>query len=299
MFNEKTVKSRAPDFSKVQSEKRKRARLVQYNGAEMGRRYELDSAIKVIGRSSTVGIIINDPSVSRHHAMISQHGDQYELEDMASSNGTFINGERIESRAVLADGDVIGFGSILFKFLTEDHIDSLISDRIYAKATIDEGTGLFNKSSIMDYLQAEVKFYFDYAREFSIIYFDLDHFKNVNDRFGHHNGDLVLKEGAMLVFDIIREYDIPGRFGGEEFLILLPNTLLEEAGQMAEALRASFENHDFFLDTDKLGMVCHHQTISAGVTQFSKEMGTVKALLQDADRKLYRSKSEGRNRVIT
>ena len=122
----------------------------------------------------------------------------------------------------------------------------------------------------------------------SIILIDIDHFKSVNDEFGHIAGDMVLVEFANLLASQIRKSDYLGRWGGEEFLVALPHTDLEQASMLAEKLREKVEQFNF--------SIIEHKTASFGVSTFKKGM-SVEELIDAADQALYRSKEEGRNRV--
>ncbi|MCK6419286.1 MAG: GGDEF domain-containing protein, partial [Aquabacterium sp.] len=133
-----------------------------------------------------------------------------------------------------------------------------------------------------------------------LVYFDLDHFKQVNDTYGHSAGDHVLKECAQLVKTLVRREDVFGRLGGEEFAVVLPNSRLDEATELGERIRASIEGHGFRLEVDsrsgRRGMD-HRQTVSVGVAELGEAMTDPRELLDAADRALYRAKHGGRNRV--
>lgn len=284
----------------LQGPKRKNACLVQYSGAKLGKRYPLTETQNVVGRSPTVQIIINEASVSRQHARFVLVGDNVAVEDMGSSNGTFVNDVRTEGQVALKDGDIIRLGTVLLKFFAHDNVDSVMHDKIYRMATIDAGTQIFNKQYLLDALDSEFKFSATYNRELSIIYYDLDHFKAVNDNYGHNAGDFILRESAALVKGAVRKDDILGRFGGEEFVIILPNTDARTAAELAERIRVKHETHQFVLDYEKDGArrrVAHRQTISMGVAQLKPGIPSTKEFLEVADQKLYTSKQSGRNRV--
>jgi diguanylate cyclase (GGDEF)-like protein len=159
-------------------------------------------------------------------------------------------------------------------------------------ATIDVGTNIFNKKYLVEALETEVKFSRAYGRPLSIIYFDLDFFKKVNDTYGHSVGDGILRDSATLVKSIIRKEDIFCRYGGEEFVILLPATDAKTAYELAERIRTTFESHKFDIQGHQI-----KQTLSIGVSQLNPRMTTPDSLLEDADKKLYQSKTGGRNRV--
>ncbi len=273
--------------------------LVQYNGTHLGKRYLLDRLTVTLGRSLNADIAISEASVSRLHAVISQKLDKVYIEDTDSANGTFINDKKI-TNSVLKDQDMIRLGTVLLKFFASDNVDSMIQDKIYRMATIDAGTQIFNKQYLMDSLNTEFKMSKNSGRPLSVIYYDLDHFKTVNDRFGHNVGDRVLRENAQLVKTVVRKEDILGRFGGEEFIILLPNTDMNTAADLAERIRRMCEKEKFDLEVEVNGVkqnTTHQQTISMGVAEITGAMNGPADLLEAADKKLYFSKQNGRNKV--
>ena len=119
-----------------------RACLIQYSGASLGRRYQLDAPEILVGRAQECGIMLADGSVSREHAKIFSSGETFEIEDLRSSNGTFIQSQRIATRTPLSDGTTLRFGSVMFKFFAQDNIESAFHDNIYRMATVDAGTEL-------------------------------------------------------------------------------------------------------------------------------------------------------------
>jgi diguanylate cyclase (GGDEF)-like protein len=303
MSDDKTIIAEAGNLTILQGPKRKNACLVQYSGAKLGKRYPLTESSNVVGRSPTVQIVINEASVSRQHARFLLVADNVKVEDLGSSNGTYINDVRTDSQVILRDGDIVRLGTILLKFFAHDNVDSIMHDKIYRMATIDAGTQIFNKQYLMDALESEFKFSKTYDRDLSIIYYDLDHFKPVNDTYGHNAGDFILRESAALVKAAVRKDDILGRFGGEEFVIILPNTESRTASELAERIRSKHETHAFVIEAeDAAGVkkkIMLRQTISMGVMQLSPVVATPKDLLEEADKKLYTSKQTGRNKVTT
>lgn len=266
--------------------------LVQYSGANLGKRYVLEHVETTIGRAPTVDIFVNDQSVSRSHAQCVQQGDGVVMVDLGSSNGIYINDKEVEGRQHLHDGDLIRLGNIVFKYFAHGNVENVFLDKIYRMATIDEGTNTFNKKYLLESLDNEFKLARAWARPLSVIYFDLDFFKKVNDTYGHGVGDGILRETAAIVKSTIRATDIFCRFGGEEFVVLLPGTDDKTACDIAERIRCNFESRTFDIQGHLI-----RQTASLGVSQLVPEMPTPASLLEDADRKLYQSKSGGRNRV--
>lgn len=301
MSDDKTIIADAGNITILdQNNRRKRACLVQYSGAKLGKRYPLDEATMIVGRVPPAQILINESTLSRQHARITQSGPLVEIEDLKSSNGTYINDAKSDGRVALKDGDIIRFGTILLKFFSSENLESIVQDRIYRMATIDTGTEIFNKQYLMDGLESEMKYSRAFGRNLSIIYYDLDHFKKVNDTYGHNAGDIILKESARLAKSCVRKDDILGRFGGEEFVVILPSTDSRAATELAERIRTHIAGHAFDLELDGpqgKQKIQHKQTISCGVTQLTPQMTTPEEFLESADKKLYHSKQTGRNKV--
>jgi diguanylate cyclase (GGDEF)-like protein len=170
--------------------------------------------------------------------------------------------------------------------------NSRLFERVRNLSIRDSLTDLYNHRHIVDLLQAEVERVGRYQEAFSVLMIDVDHFKQVNDRYGHPMGDQVLREVAALLKDTLRAVDALGRYGGEEFMAVLPHTNAEEARATAERLRARVEGHAFG------GKEPLRVTISVGVATYPGEHAdSAAAVVGAADRALYRAKDEGRNRV--
>jgi diguanylate cyclase (GGDEF)-like protein len=169
-----------------------------------------------------------------------------------------------------------------------------LHDVVQRQAITDDLTGLVNRRRFSEALQAEV----DRARRFrsplAVILADLDDFKRVNDDFGHHGGDVVLRSFGDLIRSHVRDVDVPGRIGGEEFAIVLPETAAREAAIVAERMRRSLTAVSVPVGDDKTVLV----TCSFGVAELVSET-TGEDLLRVADAALYQAKSEGKNRVVT
>jgi len=302
MSDDKTIIAVLPPNNSFSAPKRNPACLMQYSGAKMGNLYPLVDAESIVGRNTDVQIVIVEQSVSRRHARIIQMGKRVDVEDLQSANGTFVNDVKVEGKVTLKHGDMLRLGTILMKFFAEDNIESMINDKIFQRATIDEGTQIFNKKYLLDTLDTNFKISKTSGRALSVIYYDLDFFKKVNDTYGHNAGDYVLKECSTVVKSMVRKQDVLARFGGEEFVIVLPDTDARVAAELAERIRDRVSKHPFVIDYESpegKKRVTHKQTISVGVSQLAADQTTPTALLDSADRKLYVSKQSGRNRVTT
>ncbi|BEV14370.1 sensor domain-containing diguanylate cyclase [Herbaspirillum sp. DW155] len=182
---------------------------------------------------------------------------------------------------------VVSHNVITGRKLAEQRIERL-NEKLALLAVTDKLTGLANRMKLDEALESEITRARRYEKKLSLILLDVDHFKEVNDKFGHSAGDAVLVRIAEILRANVRATDIVGRWGGEEFLLILPECDVEAASCMAEKLRLIVERHRFaFVDT---------RTCSFGVAAYqSGQDGTT--LLSLADSALYRAKNSGRNRV--
>ena len=169
-------------------------------------------------------------------------------------------------------------------------IDKLVED-LKKESIFDPLTNCYNKKESEFLLERFFKEFLRYATPLSVLMLDIDHFKKVNDTYGHLAGDYVLKEVANVIKSTIRQSDICGRFGGEEFLIILPNTKLSGAMKLAERLRNNIHNHKFIYNNQEIPL-----TVSIGITSASKS-DSIYSIIQRADEALYEAKNKGRNRV--
>ena len=161
---------------------------------------------------------------------------------------------------------------------------------LYELATIDEKTGVYNNKFFKTISEMELEKARRGIEELSLIIVDLDHFKKINDTYGHMVGDAVLKKLGKILKNSTRKYDIISRFGGEEFIVLFPNTNLQRAKKVSERLRRNVEN-------DK-EMMKYKVTLSGGLSTYHKN-DNVTRMKQRADKALYRAKNNGRNRIET
>jgi len=272
-----------------------RPSMVVLTGMDAGRIHRLDNGRNVIGRTMECGLFLSDESVSRRHAEVDIRDGMALVRDMGSTNGTKINGVEIGKIAQrLQDGDQIQLSStIVLKFTWQHPLEEALQRSLYHSAVRDGLTGLYNKRFLIERFEQEFAYATRHDRPLSVLVFDLDHFKAVNDNFGHAAGDAMLQAVANLVRESIRHEDVLGRFGGEEFVLLMRETLLETGIAVAERIRR-----------DVACLVVPHEgqevqvTTSIGVSS-STEHGVESAmdLFIRADRRLYEAKEAGRNRI--
>jgi diguanylate cyclase (GGDEF)-like protein len=221
-------------------------------------------------------------------------GDRFWLEDLGSANGTFVAGERIE-RKVLNDGDLIQFGPrVEFRFSVTDAAQEQVLRQLYEASVKDSLTGAYNREFLGERLRSEVAFSRRHGTDTSLVLIYVDHFKRVNDTFGHQAGDAVLVELVRLFTDGLRTEDTFARYGGEEFAISLRGIGLQDAARVADRLRAAVAARP--IQHMEHAIRC---TVSAGCSSVSCCVEpSVEELVAIADRRLYAAKGAGRNRVV-
>lgn len=265
--------------------------LIMLEGDLPGQVFRLRPGRQVIGRRPECDIRVRERAVSGIHAEIIRVRDTVTINDLASTNGTLLNGLRIRTPVPLAQGNLLKLGNCVFRY-----VDSLLevefTEAMHARGTMDQLTGAINKS----YLIARLGFAIDMAsdvRPVSVVAFDFDNFKQVNDQYGHAAGDHVLRAtSAMIMEAFVRPGDLFARMGGEEFAIIMPDTTLQRAVEAAEKLRATLEEQSFEYDGQDIRL-----TSSFGVCTATSPLEQPEFLLLRADELLYRSKRDGRNRV--
>ncbi len=268
--------------------------FIVLTGSNVGETYPIEQPETTMGRSTQTTLRFNDDGVSRKHARVILVKDQVIIEDLGSANGTFVNGEPIMSHA-LKDGDKVRLGSTtVLRFAYHDTLDEKFQQQMYDAALRDGLTQCFNKKYIVDRLNTELAYAARHKSLLSVILFDVDHFKKVNDTFGHLAGDHVLKELAKIVNGALRAEDVLGRYGGEEFTVICRGIPLAHSGVLAERLRVLVEAQTFdFMRADI------PVTISLGVATFpDTDAKTVDELIGAADEALYEAKRSGRNRSV-
>jgi diguanylate cyclase (GGDEF)-like protein len=270
--------------------------LIVIRGRSVGLMHELDSDDSIIiGRAADADLSVDDVAVSRHHARIEPGDGGFKVTDLESTNGLFVNGVRASEHG-LRDGDRIQIGTTtILKFCFQDEVEASYQRQLYDSATRDSLTRTYNRKFFLENLDVDFAHSHKNGSDLALLLLDLDHFKAINDRFGHLVGDDTLRETAELVQANLRTEDILARFGGEEFAVLLRFTEPQIAFGIAERIRRALEQKLFAHEGREFGL-----TVSIGLSSLlGRNHDTPRDLLQAADDALYTAKAEGRNRTVS
>lgn len=262
----------------------------------VGKQYPITSNDIVIGRSVETQVYIDDKSLSRSHAKFAIVGGEVSIIDLGSTNKTVVNGNALPPLApcALKSNDQIKTGNVIFKFLEQGNIEALTNQTMYEKANRDALTGAHSKGSLLEKGPEAIKRSELLNEDMSIIVFDIDHFKKINDGYGHPAGDFVLKELSGIVSSkLIRANDYFARYGGEEFVLILSGSTPKMASEIAERIRHTIETHPFVYE----GTTTIPVTVSLGVVMRKPTEHEWSEVFDRADKALYASKQGGRNRV--
>ncbi len=257
----------------------------------LGKRFVLESDTMRIGRGTDNHIILDGDSVSRRHAHFERRNEYWYAVDDGSTNGTYVNEQQIPEGVQLRNNDRIQVGPTIFKYLTGADAEAKYYEEIYRMTIVDGLTQIHNKRYLFESLEREIVRARRHSRALSLIMFDIDYFKRINDECGHLAGDYVLRELSDVVQERIRRDEVFARYGGEEFVIMMPETELEGAVTLAQTVREKVAGHRFVFQGEPIKV-----TVSLGCATISAE-DTATALIARADSKLYEAKRSGRNRV--
>ncbi|MGD0675841.1 MAG: GGDEF domain-containing protein [Polyangiaceae bacterium] len=274
--------------------RRDRPFLVVIGGGSVGEMFALRQPEVLIGRARDATVRLDDDGVSRRHARLVCIGSEVHIEDLGSANGTFVNGDRVASRP-LADGDKITLGSItILKFTYSDDLDETFQRRMFDASLRDGLTKAYNKNYMLERVDKELAYARRHGAPLSVIMLDIDHFKKINDTFGHPAGDAVLIQLTNVALDMLRKEDIFARYGGEEFAVICRGVAVKDAGRLAERLREAIAVMRIVHEGRELAV-----TGSFGVAGFPELNAESPAqLISAADAALYEAKRGGRNRVV-
>jgi len=257
-----------------------------------GRCIKLDRLPLRLGRDPDNELVLEDDGVSRRHARIERRSGRVVLMDVGSTNGTLLNDVELSGIVELNTGDRIQVGSTIFKYLSASDLEAALHEQIFSNATTDALTGLRSKRHLTDELGREFSRARRYNRKFSLLMIDIDHFKAVNDRYGHQVGDITLRAVASNVLSCLHSDDLAARYGGEELVVLLLETKLEDAVVIAERIRQAIA--DLVVSYREAHL---RVTVSIGCAEYSHDDENEVRLFERADQLMYAAKQAGRNTI--
>lgn len=295
--DENTEIVRSPMVNNLRAAQRDRCTLVILAGPTPGRMITIEGNEAVLGRGRSVSARIDDGGLSRQHARIFQSGEGWFVEDLGSTNGTYVAGQPVTKSVQVKDGDRIQIGqSTLLRVTLQDEQEQKQSKTLYESTVRDPLTGVHNRRHLDNQLAAEFAYAVRHGAPLSVMLLDVDHFKAVNDDHGHPAGDAVLRALAETLTGLVRTEDVVARYGGEEFAVITRGISGANALMLAERIRRRIEAMSVQVGGGKTLKI----TISIGI---ATNHGNVPfegplPLLKACDEALYRAKEAGRNRCI-
>lgn len=269
--------------------------LVLIRGDRLGTKIDLSHSGRIsltIGRGEEAEFTINDDAVSRVHCQLKKTDEGWLLIDLNSTNGTFLSMNRVITPYELNDGDCFKLGQTIFKFISTNEVEASYYEEIYQLAVCDGLTQVPNRRVFDEAIEKEFARAARHKRHLSLIMFDLDHFKEINDNFGHISGDMALQAIARVFYPRVRCEDTFARYAGDEFVWLLTETLCEDALRFAEWMVEVVSELPLFYGEEQIPL-----SISVGVAHFRLSMDQASDLIAAADEALYRAKRAGRGRA--
>jgi diguanylate cyclase (GGDEF)-like protein len=286
IVNERTLRVQAPSLV---AESRPWC-LVVIGGSAIGQRFDLGDAA-TLGREPESDIYLPEPSISRRHCHLFRKRGSYWVTDLGATNPTQVNGVQV-SASPLLENDLLTVGDLTLKLLGPRSPENALVAALRDQATRDVLTGLANRRHFQTTLERALETASDRSRV-ALVALDVDHFKHINDRWGHPAGDRVLSAVGGVLRAGLRKHDLPGRIGGEEFAVLLPDTSANEALEIAERLRSALAALQLHEQDTPVPL-----TASFGVAIGSDTDSGPDGLYARADAALYEAKRSGRNKVL-
>lgn len=259
----------------------------------LGTRYPLARGDALeIGRSPSAHISLPDvTSVSRRHARLT-FLDEIRIEDLGSTNGTIVEDQVVTGSREIRSGERFQVGAVHFKLLHEQDVEHAYHVAVYELMMRDGLTSLYNRRKFEEEARRECVRAVRYHRPLSLVLFDADDFKSVNDTHGHLKGDAVLKRIAATAQEMTRSEQVVARVGGEEFGVLCPEVGAQGSEALAERLREAIAGIEHRHEGCSFGVTC-----SFGVAAWDESWQSFSELYDAADAALYESKQRGRNRT--
>lgn len=265
-------------------------------GPQQGAVFQLHGTNIWLGSGPQVEVELEDDAVATRHAHVTRRSDGLYLQDAGSQAGTFVNDEPVELPRRLSDGDHVRVGNTVLKFCLLDALEEHALTQLFELTIHDPLTHAYNRRYLTAHLKTELAFAARQRQTLALLLVDIDHFKRVNDTYGHRVGDFVLQLVATSLQRVLRPYDALCRYGGEEFVIVARDSSLRNAEILAERLRRRIEAMHFDVAGSSVSI-----TVSVGVAALrpTGKASETESLLQAVDKAVYAAKDAGRNQVRT
>jgi len=268
-----------------------RPTLVVMSGGRKGDKIVVADSNAVVGRDPEAEICLTDVGISWEHARIEDQGGSWAVIDMGSTNGTVVNGEKIEE-SPLGHGDKIVFGKTMVRFEVQDAADQAFDEFVARLINVDDLTGLylrrrFDAELVQLLRQSRLE-----HRSVGMLVMDLDGIKAINDANGHHFGAYTISEAGKVIGRVVGNRGIACRWGGDEYLAALVGHDIDASLAVGEEIRQAISDHSFEHEGIEL-----HPGISIGASSFPDHAMDADALFRAADEAMYRAKRGGKNRV--
>lgn len=262
--------------------------LVATYGPEPGRRWSLERGELLIGRDEGCDVPVAIDTVSRRHCVVTVRDGVARVRDLGSTNGTFVNEAAVagDGEVALAPGDRLRAGGAIFRFLAGDDVEARYHEEVYRTMIVDGLTQAHNRRFLLEFLERELARHQRHQRPLSLVLFDLDGFRRINEDWGQLTGDAVLRDVAALVRPRVRREDCFARWGGEEFAVAMAETDPAAAQLFAERICRLVEAHEFRAHGERLPV-----TLSAGVATAGPATRDPEALLAHAEARLLATRS--------
>jgi len=265
--------------------------VVQGAEVDLGRHVMCDRPI-TIGRDERADLTLSDGSISRAHCMVERSEAGYVLVDLGSTNGTTLNGERVEGQKPLTPGDKIFIGASVIRFAYSDQLDHQFHSRLEEMVSIDPLTGMSAKRQYDATYRAMLERAVAEESPLVVMVMDMDGLKIINDTYGHEMGGFVIAEVAGLIRTVLEEHGYLCRFGGDEFVGCFAGLEKARAVALAEEVCDKVADHVFEHNGERV-----EPTISIGVACYPADVGDPNQLFTAADRAMYEAKRHGKNQV--
>lgn len=262
------------------------------NGTALGSRHLLGAGPVRVGRMSNNDIVLEDEAVSRRHARIEKRAAGWVVMDVGSRNGTLVNDHEISGVTNLQHGDLLQIGQTIFKLLGGHHAERAFFEEVYLLTITDNLTKLHNRRRFDEVLEHEFWRARRHGRPLGLLMFDIDRFKRINDEYSHLMGDAVLREVAQAACARVRRDDTMARYGGDEFVLLMPETTAANVRSVGEQLRAAIAAHVIESRGERMSV-----TVSVGCAELEGADLAATDLVARADQRLHEAKRAGRNCV--